>query len=89
MPEKKIQEIRRRIDTIDENLGELISERARLALAAGEVKGREPGVEFFRPEREAQILRSVVARNQGPLDNEQLVRLQRALITKGRTSIAT
>ena len=32
-------------------------------------------VEYYRPEREAQVLRGVVARNKGPLTNEEMVRL--------------
>ncbi len=80
--EDAIGEIRRRIDAIDESLGELISERARLALAAGEFKGRgEQGVEYFRPDREAQVLRAVVARNQGPLSNDEVVRLFREIMS--------
>ena len=31
--------------------------------------------DFYRPEREAQVLRAVAARNKGPLSNEQLLRL--------------
>ncbi len=84
MPDKNhtIAEIRGRIDAIDESLAELINERARLALAAGEVKNRtDDSAEFFRPEREAQILRAVVERNQGPLSDAEIVRLFREIMS--------
>lgn len=74
--------IRARIDAIDAQIQQLIAERARLAQDVGLVK-REGGgtLEFFRPEREAAVLRAVVERNQGPLTNEEMVRLFREIMS--------
>lgn len=76
-----LEELRRRIDEIDESLQSLISDRVRLAKRIGAAK-REAGSENgYRPEREAQILRTITARNEGPLTDEQLVRIFRELIS--------
>ncbi|HKQ80982.1 MAG TPA: prephenate dehydratase [Steroidobacteraceae bacterium] len=74
--------IRARIDTIDERLQALMNERARLAQQVGESKqstGR--AVEFYRPEREAEVLRKALARNEGPLRDEEVVRLFREIMS--------
>ncbi len=74
--------IRERIDSIDARIHGLINERARLAQQVGISKaagGRT--VDFYRPEREAEVLRSAVRRNQGPLRNEEIVRLFREIMS--------
>lgn len=76
-----LERLRRRIDEIDAKLQELISERARCAQEVGVVKGLGKTAEFYRPEREAQVLRAVVERNTGPLRNEEMVRLFRELMS--------
>jgi len=73
--------LREQIDRIDVEIQRLISERAQVARKVGEVKGLKDKVEFYRPEREAQVLRGVVERNQGPLSNEEMVRLFRELMS--------
>jgi chorismate mutase / prephenate dehydratase len=83
----EIDGIRQQIDAIDEQLQELISRRARLARQVGDSKYPEPvGLskaprEYYRPEREAQILRKAVARNAGPLRDEEIVRLFREIMS--------
>ena len=59
-----LDELRQRIDAVDAKIHELISERARHAQAVALAKGGGDGpVEYYRPEREAQVLRKVVERN--------------------------
>ena len=64
--DSKLQPLRDRIDEIDRSLLGLLNERAQCALDVGEIKkGRsseDPPV-FYRPEREAQILLSLMAQN--------------------------
>ena len=48
---------------------EAAQEVARIKLAS------DPQAEFYRPEREAQVLRMVKERNQGPLSAESVARL--------------
>ncbi len=73
--------LRGRIDAVDEQIQRLIAERAHYAKEIGVIKGLTSTVEFYRPEREAQVLRKVVERNDGPLRDEEMVRLFRELMS--------
>ena len=59
-----LEHIRERIDSVDAHLHALINERARLAQQVG-VSKHAAGhiVDFYRPEREAQVLRLALQRN--------------------------
>ena len=75
-------EVRVRIDAIDLQIQSLIQERAGFARLVGAAKGPlKAAVEYYRPEREAQVLRRVVDRNEGPLSDEVLVRLFREVMS--------
>lgn len=74
--------LRERIDGIDRTIQELIAERAQFAGQVGRAKGKlAAAVDYYRPEREAQVLRRVVDRNDGPLGDEVLVRLFREIMS--------
>lgn len=76
--------IRARIDSIDARIQDLISERARCAQQVAVVKngsGASGALSYYRPEREAQVLRAAVARNDGPLRDEEIVRLFREIMS--------
>jgi chorismate mutase/prephenate dehydratase len=73
--------LREKIDSVDEQIQALISERARVAQQVAVAKGDGSAVDYYRPEREAQVLRQVVARNKGPLSNEELTRLFREIMS--------
>jgi chorismate mutase/prephenate dehydratase len=73
--------LRGKIDAVDGQIQKLIAERARHAKEIGVVKGITKTAEFYRPEREAQVLRRVVERNEGPLRDEEMVRLFRELMS--------
>jgi len=74
--------LRKQIDSIDEQIQSLIAERAGLAKKVGAVKGSKgSAVDFYRPEREVAVLRAVVARNKGPLSDEEMVRLFREIMS--------
>src|SRR3546814_10780386 len=67
--------VRAQIDGIDREIQSLIAERALFAHQVGTAKGKPAAaVEYYRPEREAPVLRRVVDRNDGPLSDEVLVR---------------
>ena len=74
--------VRAQIDGIDHQIQALIAERAQFAQQVGKAKGKlAAAVEYYRPEREAQVLRRVVDRNDGPLSDEVLVRLFREIMS--------
>jgi chorismate mutase/prephenate dehydratase len=76
-----LEQLRERIDALDAQIQDLIAERARCAKEVGTVKGLTATADFYRPEREAQVLRRVVERNRGPLRDEEMVRLFRELMS--------
>jgi len=79
--EPTLERLRLQIDEIDRQIQALISERARCAKQVGEVKGLTDKADYYRPEREAQVLRAVAERNEGPLSNAQLLRLFREIMS--------
>jgi chorismate mutase/prephenate dehydratase len=81
-PAVDLEEARGQIDAIDEQIQQLLSQRALMAQRVGiskSVEGRT--VDFYRPEREAQVLRKVRERNTGPLRDEEVVRLFREIMS--------
>jgi chorismate mutase/prephenate dehydratase len=77
-------ELREQIDLIDRQLHTLLNERARCAQKVADVKqAASPGkeVQYYRPEREAQVLRAVMERNEGPLPDEEVGRLFREIMS--------
>lgn len=83
MSEKKsLEQLREDIDALDKQLLDLISQRARCAQEVAEVKSKSPEpTTFYRPEREAQVLRKVIEQNQGPLSEEEMARLFREIMS--------
>lgn len=83
MSEQQLQGLREKIDSLDKELQQLISERATLAQDVARVKIASDGdaAVFYRPEREAQVLRQVVERNRGPLPDASIARLFREIMS--------
>lgn len=81
-PAPALAEARERIDGIDRQIQALIAERAGWAQRVGKAKGPlKAAVDYYRPEREAQVLRQVLDRNDGPLSDEVLLRLFREIMS--------
>ncbi|KZY33513.1 prephenate dehydratase [Alcanivorax sp. HI0083] len=77
-----LDNLRNQIDELDQKLQDLLNERATLAHKVAEVKtATDPNPVFYRPEREAQVLRRVKERNQGPLDGETMARFFREVMS--------
>ena len=77
-----LDNLRHQIDELDQQLQNLLNERATLAHKVAEVKtATDPNPVFYRPEREAQVLRRVKERNQGPLDGETMARFFREVMS--------
>ncbi|MEO6798823.1 MAG: prephenate dehydratase [Rhodanobacter sp.] len=81
-PKPPLSEMRERIDSIDRQIQQLISERANHAQTVAKVKGAGlSAIDYYRPEREAHVLRMVVDRNHGPLSDAEMVRLFREIMS--------
>ena len=77
-----LPEIRVRIDELDQQIQALIAERARLALAVRNAKGDLDGAAaYYRPDREAQVLKRVIERNEGPLSDAVMLRVFREIMS--------
>ena len=78
----RLQGVRDRIDAVDSEILRLISERGRLAQEVARIK-RAAGEQedFYRPEREQQVLRRLQQLNQGPLSEETVTRLFREVMS--------
>ncbi|MCP5144680.1 MAG: prephenate dehydratase [Gammaproteobacteria bacterium] len=82
MSNEKLAELRHQIDAIDERLLELFNARAAVVLKVADAKREEGGkVQFYRPEREAQILRRIQETSTGPLPGADAARLIREVIS--------
>lgn len=79
--EKKLVQLRKSIDTIDSQLLELINQRADYAKKVAQVKEISGDIVYFRPEREANVLRNVMKKNNGPLGDEEVARLFREIMS--------
>jgi chorismate mutase/prephenate dehydratase len=82
--EERLRELREKIDALDEKIQALISRRAQHAQTIAEAKRENGDKHFYRPEREAEILRMALARNKGPLTNEDIGRLFREIMSACR-----
>lgn len=80
---KRIDELRQRIDEIDEQLVRLLNARAECALAIGTEK-KALGMSIYQPSREADVLGHVQQINPGPLDNGAMRRLFERVIDEAR-----
>ncbi len=78
-----LQGLRAQIDALDDAILRLVSERAEIAQAVGHAKakaGRVDAGEVYRPEREAQILNRILGSNPGPLPDDAVIRIHKAII---------
>ena len=78
---EQLKQHRDQIDAIDEQVLLLVNQRATLARQIGSLK--DDGV-IYRPEREAQVLRRLQANNIGPLSNEAVSNIFRAVMSNCR-----
>jgi len=80
--EEQLARIRDRIDDIDQQIQDLLNARAEAAQEVARIKlASDPDAVFYRPEREAQVLRMVKQRNKGPLDAESVAVLFREIMS--------
>jgi chorismate mutase len=74
-----IEELRIRIDALDRQLVELLSERARAAQTIGHLKAAT-SLPVYEPDREKVIYANVRAANKGPLPDIELTHIYERII---------
>lgn len=75
-----IQDLRSRIDNIDDSLLELLNERSRVVLEVGQLKSGN-NLDFHVPGRERQIYERLTGKNSGPFPNDALKSIYREIIS--------
>ena len=81
-----LKNIRDSIDSIDNQILSLISERAKLAIQAGQVKKDSSK---YKPARESSILNRLSELNEGPLDKNQIRNIFNEIISSCRSRETT
>lgn len=82
-----LDSLRNQIDSLDKKIHLLLNERAQCAQKVADVKlasvapDERDQVKFYRPEREAQVLRNVQQRNQGPLPDDAVAHIFREVMS--------
>lgn len=69
--DKALQNKRKRIDSIDDKILQLLSDRAKVALEIGKIKARR-GDDVFASGREREILNRLMSQNKGLLTDESI-----------------
>ena len=80
---RDLPQLRTEIDAVDQELLGLLNRRASLANEVGELKRAERSP-VFRPEREAQVINGLQARNAGPLKAENVATIWREIMSACR-----
>jgi chorismate mutase/prephenate dehydratase len=85
MAEDKLLNLREQIDELDERLLDLFNQRASLAIQVADVKKaafpKGESIEYFRPDREAQVINRIKQLNPGPLSDFEAGRLIREVMS--------
>jgi chorismate mutase-like protein len=75
----KIEELRKQVDAIDEEIVKQLNKRAELVLKIRDAKKAE-GQPYHDPERELRILNKVMSASDGPLDADTIKHLYRHIL---------
>lgn len=75
-----LEQVRQKIDGIDDRVVELLNERARLVLEVGRIKSGS-NMAFHVPGRERQIYERLLGSNSGPFPNDALRSIYREIIS--------
>ncbi len=75
-----LEELRNRIDELDEKLVKLLNERARVVVEIGKLKSKTGG-QIYAPDREKKVLERIAKVNEGPLPNKCLVAIWREMMS--------
>ncbi len=78
-----LDELRRGIDAVDQQILKLLHERVRLVMAVGEYK-RERGIAVYDPARERALLDRLCKAAEPPLDAETIRRIFERMVDEMR-----
>jgi chorismate mutase/prephenate dehydratase len=75
-----LDKLRKKIDEIDNQLVELLNERARIVIEIGMVKSKS-GKPIYAPDREKEVFERITKANKGPLPDKCLTAIWRELMS--------
>lgn len=78
---KEFQTIRDNIDNIDKEIQQLLNKRVGQAIDIAKLKKDLQETSFYKPDREAQVLRNVMDRNEGPMPDVEMARIFREIMS--------
>lgn len=78
-----LDELRRSIDAVDQQILKLVHERVRLVMQVGEYK-RERGIPVYDPARERALLERLCKAAEPPLDADTVRRIFERLVDESR-----
>lgn len=84
MNQTDIEELRRQIDAVDDQMHDLLMRRVSLAEQIGRAKNEQSGqgaAVVMRPKREIEIMRRLWNRHKGSLEKHELIRIWREIIS--------
>lgn len=81
--DSSLAELRGRIDAIDEQVLDLLNQRARVSLEVGRLKADKQDP-IFKPLREKKVITRLVALNPGPLPERHLTSIYREIMSSSR-----
>jgi chorismate mutase/prephenate dehydratase len=79
-----VNDIRKKIDELDDRIILLLNERASAALEIGKLK-EKTNARVYAPEREKQIYEQITAKNAGPLTSDGLKAIYKEIISASRS----
>ncbi|MBT8419633.1 MAG: prephenate dehydratase [Gammaproteobacteria bacterium] len=91
--QQKLKTLRDQIDNVDRELLSLLNQRGRIAVGIAACKENPTGAtdntntngeHYYRPDREAEVLRKLLATNEGPLPNPEIARLFKEIMSACR-----
>lgn len=77
---KELDKLRKEIDEIDNEILNLLNQRANIVIDIAHIK-RNENAKFYSPEREKQILERLTVLNKGPFPNETLKVIYREILS--------
>ena len=78
-----LQESRKKIDSIDEQIVTLLNRRAAEVKRIGRLKAAA-GIPMIDAERESEVYRRITAENFGQIDNDGLMRIFEQIVSESR-----
>jgi len=76
---QKLDDIRKKIDALDNQIHDLLMERADLIIGVTEEK-KKNNIPVVQPAREAVMIRRLLARHRGPLPEAAIIGIWRELV---------